>query len=92
MNTGKSVRKGQKMGFKEAKILRQIAQENDLIFGGIHTRSRHDWVTFKDKNGVIMLHPLSRHESLSGRDILHIRAQMKRFARGQTHGLKLVQP
>jgi hypothetical protein len=29
---------------------------------------------------------------LSGRDILHIRAQMKRFARGQTHGLKLVQP
>lgn len=77
------------MGFKEIKILKQIASENDLIFGGIHSRSRHEWVTFKNKEGLIMLHPLSRHEQLSGRDILHIKCQMKRFARGQTHGLKV---
>lgn len=78
------------MSFKETKILKELAADTGLVFLGLRTRSRHDWASFRNKDGVVLLHPISRAEGITGRDVLNMRGQFKRFARGQVHGLKVV--
>ena len=92
MSIGKSVRKGQAMAFKETKILRELAADTGLTFLGMHTRSKHNWASFRNSDGVVLLHPISRADGISGRDVMNMRGQFKRFARGQVHGLKVVKP
>lgn len=91
-NTGKSVRKGLKMTYKMERLMKQVALENDLVFIGIHSRSRRDWVSFKNQKGVILLHPIDRHERESVRGLLNLKGHIKRFAKGQVHGLRIVPP
>lgn len=80
------------MAFKEMKILRELADDTGLIFLGMHTRSKHNWASFRNKDGVVLLHPISRADGISGRDVMNMRGQFKRFSRGQVHGLKVVKP
>ena len=90
MSIGKSERKGQAMTFKEVKILRELAADTGLTFLGMHTKSKHNWASFRNKDGVVLLHPISRADGIAGRDVLNMRGQFKRFARGQIHGLKVI--
>jgi hypothetical protein len=90
MSIGKSERKGQAMTFKTTRILKELASDAGLVFLGLRSKSRHNWASFRNKDGVVLLHPMSKSDEISGRDVLNMRGQFRRFARGQVHGLKVI--
>jgi hypothetical protein len=55
-------------------------------------RSRHTLLVVQNKNGDLYAHPFNAAGSSMQVGSADVYASLKRFARGQTHGLKTIHP
>ena len=72
---------------KAARQLIQAAEVEGLKLVEIELGSRHNLLMFKNEQGDVMRHPISKSNVLNYRDEQNAKAQFRRFARGQHHGL-----
>lgn len=71
----------------KTRILKELASDTGLTFTGLR---KQNWASFRNDEGVILLHQVPKDDVVSGRDILNMRSQFKKFVRGQVHGLKII--
>jgi hypothetical protein len=67
----------------------QAAEVEGLKLVEIELGSRHVLLLFKNGQGNMMRYPVSKSGVLNYRDEQNARAQFRRFARGQHHGLNV---
>lgn len=70
----------------------ELAQTEGLKLVEVEAGSRHMFLTFKNSQGAVMRKPVSKGLGLNWQDALNAKAQFKRFARGQYHGLIVKEP
>jgi hypothetical protein len=69
----------------------KIAERCGLVLVSIKEGKNHRIHYFQNAEGKKMAHPFPSHNKISSFwDTRNFEAQCKRFARGQTHGLKIV--
>lgn len=71
---------------KTVRIVLDVARQEGLEPVSVVDGSKHVHLRFSNGKDVLM-HPVSRMGEPNSRDVSNIRAQFRRFARGQTHGL-----
>jgi hypothetical protein len=74
---------------KATRQIVQAAEVEGLKVVEIEIGSRHVLLLFKNGQGSVMRLPVSRTGVLNYRDEQNARAQLRRFARGQYHGLNV---
>lgn len=67
----------------------ELAQTEGLKLVEVEVASRHTFLLFKNSHGAVMRKPMSRGMGNNWQDVLNAKAQFKRFARGQYHGLQV---
>lgn len=76
---------------KFLKFLRKVAEAEGLIFAGTESRNHHAVAYFDNDKGARLTRTFHVGSPESGRDVNNSRAELRRFARGQYHGLKVTQ-
>lgn len=74
---------------KSARLVIASAERVGVRFLDIVEDARHAVLRFINDEGVVMRQPISMGSKISPQDIANNRAQFKRFARGQYHGLRV---
>lgn len=70
---------------------RDIAEQQGLQVEEVRVASRHYQIIIVNRSGLRMCQTVSKGSGGNGyRDIKNMRMSFKRFASGQTHGLKVV--
>lgn len=69
-----------------------IAESEGLISKGVVQKHRHYFLKLENTSGAVMLQPISLCSGdMPPRDRLNLQGQFRRFARGMTHGLKVIE-
>jgi len=78
------------MGGKTIKVIRAIAENLGLEVVEIgRSGTGHDLLRVKNSQGVICTRIMSGGSKMNNRDELNTKAELRRFARGQYHGLRV---
>lgn len=79
------------MMIKPVRRMIEIAETEGLKLDEIEMGARHILLLFRNDRGDVMQKPVSKGQREDWQDEHNARAQFKRFARGQHHGLIIVE-
>lgn len=77
------------MPTKKLRDLVQAATDMGLTVISIENRRKHHAIRLLNAAGVEVIHTLSKGKDVNRRDHLNDIANLRRHARGQTHGLRV---
>jgi hypothetical protein len=68
-----------------------IAENEGLKSKGVINKNRHFFLKLENKSGAVMLQPITLGSGdMPPRDRSNLQGQFRRFARGMTHGLRVI--
>jgi hypothetical protein len=68
----------------------RIAQTEGLSLIEVNHGTRHSLLVLKNGLGQMMRQPISKGAAMAGQDLYNMRANFRRFARGDDHGLHIL--
>ena len=75
---------------KVMKEIKTISEEVGVILKNVEIGRNHNLLTFENDQGMRMYQPISRGAKANkARDMANLRGQLKRFAKGMVHGLRI---